>query len=372
MNRGHVLTALKLLIAAGLIYWVIDTAGWDNIRDALAHIDRTGWIMGLSAIILANLLAMLRWHLLMRSAGLRSTPWLAIRLGFIGVFSNNVIPGLTGGDLVKAIYVSRENPGQRTAAVISVIVDRIVGIVALALIAAAVIPLDLERFGQAAWGIYGFLAAAGVGGALVFSRRAKAKLRGALGRFGRKSSGEGFLAKADNAVSIYRDRIGTMAVALLMSFAVHMLIILSLKIFGDAMADGGMAALEVANAESVLTVEQVEANKAEYDALFKLGSVGFTSYSSIIPIIMIISALPISPAGWGVGEAAFVHFFATVDVNKSLAAALSLTYRITVLLVSLIGGLLLVADRKRVMEAASTAHEEEAGGGDLGAGTSPG
>ena len=88
MNRGHVLTALKLLIAAGLIYWVIDTAGWDNIRDALAHIDRTGWIMGLSAIILANLLAMLRWHLLMRSAGLRSTPWLAIRLGFIGVFSN--------------------------------------------------------------------------------------------------------------------------------------------------------------------------------------------------------------------------------------------------------------------------------------------
>ena len=65
---------------------------------------------------------------------------------------------------------------------------------------------------------------------------------------------------------------------------------------------------------------------------------------------MIISALPVAPAGWGVGEAAFEYFFSSLDVAEADSVSLSFSYRITTLLISLIGGVFLLLDRKRVRE----------------------
>ena len=45
--------------------------------------------------------------------------------------ANVELPGSTGGDVVKAWYAARQAPSRRTAAVMSVIVDRIVGLLAL-------------------------------------------------------------------------------------------------------------------------------------------------------------------------------------------------------------------------------------------------
>ena len=343
MSKGLVFNLAKIALAATLLWYVVNAAGGvESIVAALSRIEREGWLIGLGLVLTANVLAMLRWHMLMKTAGLKSTPWLALRLGFLGVFFNNVVPGLTGGDLVKAVYVTRENPQQRSAAVVSVIVDRILGIVALAAIAAVVIPFDFERYGQAALGIYGFLGAAAIGGVFGVSRRAKAKLKGVLLRLGlsEKTPGASALAKLDQAVSTYRDRVGVVMVALVMSATVHMLIIVALLVFGQALSSGQLETLDPQQTERA----------AELHAFHDLG---LDVYTSIVPIIMIISALPIAPAGWGVGEEAFKHFFELVGIVALDATALSLTYRLTAMLVSLLGGVFFVMDRKRVLEAAS-------------------
>lgn len=355
MSRSALINLLKLALAGTLVWYVVweKAGGPARIAEALASMDRRQWALGLGVVFAANVLSMVRWHFLMRSVGLTSTPWLAIRLGFIGVFFNNVVPGLTGGDLVKAVYVARENPAQRSGAAISVIVDRIIGIVALALIAAVVIPFDLERYGKAAVGIYGFLAAAGLGSAVALSRRVKARLKGLVGSGGRSSAAEGeggllvklarIVKKIDEAVSAYRDRLGQVLLAVVMSVAVHLLIIVAISIFGDALAAGGQ--------QSLPDMDPV-ARAARAAELDNLAGLGLEAYSSTIPIIMIISALPVAPAGWGLGEAAFVFFFGQLDVAESDATALSLTYRLTATLISLLGGLFLLMDRKRILEAA--------------------
>lgn len=357
MKRSHVFTVLKLILAASLIAFVINQAGVDKIEEALTNIDRTGWLMGCGLVLVANCLAMIRWHLLMHSVGLNTTIGTALRLGFIGVFFNNVVPGLTGGDLVKAIYVTRENPSQRASAAISVAVDRIIGIVSLAIIAAVVIPLNFDKYGEAAIGIYGFLAVAGLGAVFTLSRRAKAALRGLMGRSEASSSEGGkllgALRKFDQAVSMYRDRLGTVVLAVFMSFAVHMLIIFALYLFANAIATGGLETLQRQPEVFVDGAGPAAVAQQTHD-LETLRNLGLTAYCSIVPIIMIGSAVPVAPAGWGVGEVLFVHFFKAVSVEESLALALSFTYRITVLLVSLIGGVMLILDRKRVMEATST------------------
>ena len=52
-----------------------------------------------------------RWYYLLRAVGVPATYWESVRLSYIGFFFNSAVPGLTGGDLVKAFYIARQSPG---------------------------------------------------------------------------------------------------------------------------------------------------------------------------------------------------------------------------------------------------------------------
>src|SRR5690606_6224686 len=54
-------------------------------------------------------------------------------------FFNLVLPGLTGGDLVKAGMAVRDHPHARADALVSVVVDRVIGLWALLGLAAGVL-----------------------------------------------------------------------------------------------------------------------------------------------------------------------------------------------------------------------------------------
>ncbi len=77
-------------------------------------------------------------------------------------------------------------------------------------------------------------------------------------------------------------------------------------------------------------------------------NVPFVTYYAVIPICLIVMALPMTPAGWGVGEAAFIYFLGPLGVGASSALALALVYRMAQLAVSLNGGICLALQRDRV------------------------
>lgn len=84
----------------------------------------------------AIVLTFLRWFCLVKALGFAFTIRDALRLGFIGYLFNFVAPGSVGGDLVKAALLAKEQPGRRTTAVATVLLDRILGMLALFLIGA--------------------------------------------------------------------------------------------------------------------------------------------------------------------------------------------------------------------------------------------
>lgn len=92
-------------------------------------------VLGLLLVGCVHPLQATRWWILMRARGLRA-PWLAtLRLVYIGAFSNFLLPGTEGGDVVKA-WGAAKGTDRRVDAVMSVVFDRITGLVGLAILAA--------------------------------------------------------------------------------------------------------------------------------------------------------------------------------------------------------------------------------------------
>lgn len=79
------------------------------------------------AAILTNTL---KWGILLRAQGVEA-PWsVLVRFTFVGLFFNNLLPAAVGGDLMKGYELTRYTRRGADAAV-SIIVDRIIGLIAV-------------------------------------------------------------------------------------------------------------------------------------------------------------------------------------------------------------------------------------------------
>jgi glycosyltransferase 2 family protein len=282
--------------------------------------------LGFVFILIATFVAVYRWYLLLNAADLATTLPRVTALTFIGAFFNNVMPGSQGGDIVKAFYIAREHRSRKTEAIITVLLDRILGITGLTIVAGLVIPFDFGKYFEVGRWIYGLLVLEAAFAAVFFSRR----LRRGLGieALIQRMPGGGIFKKVDEAVFIYRYRKRTVGVSLVLSLLVHTVLILGIGFIGRGVGfDTPMLA-----------------------------------YFVVVPVGLIIMALPIAPSGWGAGEAAFIYFWGTLGVSSALALSLLLIYRIEQMIVSLIGGIYLAREKNRV----SAAELEQFAEGDNG------
>ena len=78
-----------------------------------------------------------RWHELLKVLDIDLSFRRAFALNMVGSFWNTCIPGSTGGDVIKAVQVSKLTP-HRTRAVMSVLIDRAVGLLALIILGGTV------------------------------------------------------------------------------------------------------------------------------------------------------------------------------------------------------------------------------------------
>ncbi len=72
-----------------------------------------------------------RWQVLLTGIGVQIPFSQVVRLSMIGQFFSIVMPGSVGGDLIKAVYVARSYPTQRTSVVASILLDRVLGFLTL-------------------------------------------------------------------------------------------------------------------------------------------------------------------------------------------------------------------------------------------------
>ena len=122
------------------------------------------------AYMVLHLVGVVKWRLLINLAGADLTFSQAVRCYYWGLFANNFLPSLVGGDLVRAGVAFMISPRSKHAVVLGSLIDRLQDVLGLAGVAAVgvlLIPRSLDpQSRKVFWAVGGLLlvgAALGVG-----------------------------------------------------------------------------------------------------------------------------------------------------------------------------------------------------------------
>ena len=101
---------------------------------------------GLSVLLmgLTLLVGVMRWRLVLRVQGLDLSWGRASEITFVAHFFNSFLLGSAGGDVMKAYYAARETHHKKTEAVVTVFVDRMIGLWGLLLFATLMMAPNLS------------------------------------------------------------------------------------------------------------------------------------------------------------------------------------------------------------------------------------
>jgi uncharacterized membrane protein YbhN (UPF0104 family) len=270
------------LILLGVIAWRMD---WGQVGAAFAHLNVTLWLLAVAVYLVAQVVSALRWQLLSGVLGLGGRWGQYVAYYFIGMFFNLVLPTSVGGDVVRAWYLAghpESNPtsGRGLGAFLSVFADRASGLVvliAVACLAAACCPLTLPGW------IYGAVAAAGGAGLLgLAALPALPRLRPLF------SCSPRLLRLVDGAL-LYLGHRKVMAWATLLSVVVQVANVVLVWLIGRGL---GLP-------------------------------VPFVYYGVLVPLVALLTLLPVSLNGMGLREAGHVLLLAPLGVGAGAAVTLS-------------------------------------------------
>jgi len=319
-KRRHISLILRLCVATAAIIWAFHDTDWTELGQIFRR-PHVIWYFALAllAYTVAQLIIAVRWWVLLRAQSIHISVLTAVRLFFLGLFYNNLMPSSVGGDLVKAWYVTKHTH-RRLEGVLSVAVDRFVGLLGMLMMAALAYFFFLrghinlsEEDGdgpssQILQDYRGILLGAALAGpiilaALVAIPATRARLWHLAQRLVER--GRGLLKRLWTAMAVYCKRPITMLVALMLTITGQSMVITGFWLLGRELG--------------------IQADLRHYFTIF--------------PINWVIAAIPVSIAGLGVLEAGIIKFFALLTTTaESSAKALALCQRFIWVLASLPGG----------------------------------
>jgi uncharacterized protein (TIRG00374 family) len=307
--KDRLLTLLKVAISVALIVFLFTRVDVAEVGRTLGAA-RPGHILVALALYLgAVTLNAVRWRILLRAQGIVVPLRPVLEYTFVGVFFNNFLPANVGGDLMRGYGLARYTDKAAEAAV-SVLVDRIVGLLAFMSSAALAALVAVRNTGQEDLRQLALAAAITLGAvSLGFFVLLSTRVRAWLERFFHWRPLERLAplyGRLSGAVGAYRHS----GRALALAFGLSLGIVLLTNVVNWSLAEaigGGISLLHI--------------------SLFN-------------PLIAFVLMIPISIGGLGLSQNAYVFFFRMVEVPEQRALAISLLLQLIVYVTSLPGGAL--------------------------------
>jgi uncharacterized membrane protein YbhN (UPF0104 family) len=253
-----------------------------------------------------------RWHALLEALDIHIGLGRTFVLNMVGAFYNTFMPGSTGGDVLKAYYASKHT-NHRMRAVLSVIIDRVIGLLALIILGGVMASIQYWRSPtpddpatracrRVAIGS-GLILLGVVGGMMVFFTPILRRLFG-VDYILAKLPMQKLVQNAIQVMKIYKRRPALVLWALLITFPVHITVVISAMLAGMAFG-------------------------LPLPSLY---------YFVVVPVIVLAGAIPISPQGAGVMEFFAINLTKQYGVTVGQAFALTMSIRLVQMAWNLTGG----------------------------------
>lgn len=256
---------------------------------------------------LSYLLTSYRWHLLLEALDIHIGAARTFVINMVGAFYNTFMPGSTGGDLLKAWYAARHTT-HRTRAVISVLTDRAIGLLALIMLGGVMAALQwqIPACRKVAM-VSAALTAATLLGMVVFYVPVLRRASG-LNFILRRLPMQKQVQNAVGAMERYGQRPLVSLTAMGICFPVHITAIVSATLAGHALG-------------------------LHMPAMY---------YWVVVPVVALVGAIPISPQGAGVMEYFAILLTRGQGVTISQAFALVMAIRFVQMFWNLVAGLFVI------------------------------
>jgi uncharacterized protein (TIRG00374 family) len=141
MSRRLILI-FRCLLSVALIVLVLRKVDWPGLLGIVYQIDFSWAVLASSLTGFLVIGYAARWRLFLRAKEIPLRTTTILVLTWAGQFFNTLLPGSTGGDVLKIYQVCRLNPERRADAAATVLVDRLTAFAALLLLATIGIALN--------------------------------------------------------------------------------------------------------------------------------------------------------------------------------------------------------------------------------------
>lgn len=285
--RKTLVFLLKLGVSAASLFIIFSKAETGKIISLLTGMGLPPLLTASGIYLVALMVSTARWKLLLPE---RFTFRRLFSLYLIGSFFGRFLPGMIGGDAVRAYYLNKD-ARKIGLTLASIFMDRYLGYVSLMTIGLAVTPFAFRFFGESPFRfvIPVVFVAFMFGSILFFRLRLGGRLRGLADFYGYLSS--------------LRTRKDAVVKALLLSFIIQ-----------------GLNFLMVVVLAWGIGVE-----------------IPILVLSVFLPIVITITSLPISISGLGVREGSFVILLGMIGIRPEAATSISLAWFLSFLVGSLPG-----------------------------------
>jgi uncharacterized protein (TIRG00374 family) len=313
--RKRIMFAIKAAISIALIVWIVSGADLAEVFESAKQV-HVGWLLFAASLqLLGPWLTAIRWKWMLNSQGFHPTLMYLYKSCLVAVFFKQFMPSILGGDTIRGydVWKSGANKG---LAVTSVVVDRLIGLVALASFAVVALaflhgPLIENAPGIQFWAFAALASTMLVTWAMFAQNETIHEwLAWGIAKLPRLLGGK--INKVYGTLSAYRGHYRTLIKAFLLS------IVLQTKVVVFYYAIGRALGLEI----------------------------GFENWFVIVPVAIFIMLAPISINGVGLRESVFTFLLAEVftATNSQALAFAWIEYGIF-LFFGLAGGLVYAARR---------------------------
>lgn len=304
----YLILFFKLCVSSTLFYFLLTKIGIKTVADKMLLLNPFSFAAAIVFYLLAAYISTLRWKLLIPQP-IKTKRLFSMYM--IGSFFNHYMPGGIGGDAVKAYYLGKEMKSlnaeeqdnkkksttseppsslnhELTVAIASVFMDRYIGFGTLLTISLIVAPIGINYLRGASANLPVIWIIPSIAGVFVLLSIAVFKLR-----IGERLK---FFYKAYMYIEFYAGQKKKLAKAALYSGFVQILGIISIYVLSKGL----------------------------------LLNVTFLSLLIFVPIIVIVSMVPVTISGIGLREGAFVFLLGTMGVSPEMSMALSIVWFLSV------------------------------------------